>query len=136
MSSVDFSKARVLVVDDEPDSIDVVRMVLVANGATVFEARNGRAALEVMGKETLTMILSDLSMPFLDGWEMLKAMRADDKTKNLPVIALTAHARVGDKVLEAGFDGYMIKPLRMFTLIQDLTACMESIEKKRKEGTS
>lgn len=131
MGKVDFSRARVLVVDDEPDSIEVVRMVLMANGATVFEARNGRSALEVLKSEQLTLVLTDLSMPFMDGWEMLKAIRADDKIKHLPVLAMTAHARVGEKVLEAGFDGYMIKPLRMFTFIQDLTTCLEGIENKQ-----
>lgn len=134
MVNFDYSKWRVLIVDDEPDSIEVVRMVLVSAGATVFDAKNGRMALEVLGKEDLNIVLSDLSMPFMDGWEMLKAIRENEKTRTLPVIALTAHARVGDKVMEAGFNGYLIKPLRMFTFLQDLTQCLRGIDSRQEQG--
>lgn len=131
MANIDIGDWRVLIVDDEPDSIEVVRLVLTAAGATVYEAHNGKTALQVYYREHPTLVLADLSMPEMDGWEMLKAIQASEDGHQPPIIALTAHAMVEDRerVLNAGFDGYMSKPLRMFTLLQDLTKCLESINR-------
>jgi CheY-like chemotaxis protein len=119
---------RVLVVDDEPDSIDVVTMVLSASGATVFTAANGQDGLEIFKQSQLTLILTDLSMPDMDGWELLKKIRQSENGHTTPVIALTAHAMSGDKerVMAGGFDGYLSKPLKMFTLLDDLKSCLAS----------
>ncbi len=120
---------RVLVVDDEEDSIEVVAMVLHASGATVFGATDGKVGLSLFEQEHPTLILTDLSMPEMDGWELLKAIRASEDGQRVPVIALTAHAMVGDKerVMEAGFDGYLGKPLKMFTFLEELTKCLNHI---------
>lgn len=119
---------RVLVVDDEPDSIDVVTMVLSASGATVFTATNGQEGLEVFKQRQPTLILTDLSMPQMDGWQLVKEIRQFENGRTTPVIALTAHAMSGDqeRVLAGGFDGYLSKPLRMFTLLDDLKSCLGS----------
>ncbi len=113
---------QVLVVDDEPDSLDVVMMVLSASGATVFAAANGQEGLELFRRMQPSVVLTDLSMPEMDGWQLLQEIRATDHGRSTPVIALTAHAMTGDKerVLAAGFDGYLPKPLKMFTLLDDL----------------
>ena len=123
MGISEVSSWRVLVVDDEQDSIDAVRLVLVASGATVFEAHDGAEGLEVFERERPNIVLSDLSMPGMDGWEMLKKIRASEGgAGSVVVIALTAHAMISDRerVLEAGFDGYMSKPITMFTLVENL----------------
>jgi len=119
---------RVLVVDDEPDSIDVVTMVLSASGATVFTAANGQEGLVIFKQRQPTLILTDLSMPEMDGWELIKEIRQSKNGHTTPVIALTAHAMSGDKerVLAGGFDGYLSKPLKMFTLLDDLKSCLGS----------
>lgn len=128
MNIPDLSEWRVLVVDDEPDSIEIVQLVLKAASATVYSASNGTEALEVFQQEQPSLVLTDLSMPECDGWQLLRDIRASENGgKSVPVIALTAHAMSGDKdkVVEAGFNGYMTKPLHMMTLISDLKTCLE-----------
>ena len=128
MIPADPSTWRVLVVDDEPDSIEILRIVLLAVEATVYTASNGLEALDIFQQEAPSIVLTDLSMPERDGWQLLKDIRRSENGDHTPVIALTAHAMAGDKqrVIEAGFDGYLSKPLRMVTLLQDLQACLEN----------
>lgn len=128
MNPADLSTWRVLVVDDEPDSAEIVRLVLLAAEATVFTASNGIEALDIFRRESPTMVLTDLSMPERDGWQLLQDIRSSENGTRTPVLALTAHAMVGDKdrVMEAGFNGYLSKPLRMVTLLADLRACLEN----------
>jgi CheY-like chemotaxis protein len=114
---------RVLVVDDEEDSIEIVQMVLSAIGASVYRASNGAEGLEIFKTNRPNLVLTDISMPAVDGTEMLKAIREmENGTTKTPVIALTAHTMVGDKdkYLRAGFDGYLGKPLHMMTLVEDI----------------
>ena len=130
MDPLQVAHLRVLIVDDEPDSIEVVRMVLSAAGATVYEAAEGREGLEIYRREQPNVILTDLSMPDLDGWQLLETIRASDNGQAVPVIALTAHAMVGDKerVMVAGFTAYMSKPLKMFTFMEDLRRCLANAQ--------
>ncbi len=113
---------KVLVVDDEPDSLDVVMRVLRYHGATVYTASNGAEALDIMKEVQPTLILSDLSMPVMDGWEMLYHIQTDTKLAGIPVIALTAHAMTGDRerAVAAGFHYYLTKPLSPLSFLQDL----------------
>lgn len=136
MTSADFSTWQVLVVDDEPDSIEIVRLVLLSVGATVYTASNGVEALEVFKRESPSIVLTDLSMPERDGWQLLQDIRKAENGTHTPVVALTAHAMAGDKqrVIDAGFDGYLSKPLRMVTLLQDLQTYLEKINSR--EGIS
>jgi len=128
VNPADPSTWRVLVVDDEPDSIDILQIVLLAVDATVYTATNGLEALDIFQQESPSIVLTDLSMLERDGWQLLKDIRRSENGVHTPVIALTAHAMAGDKqrVMEAGFDGYLSKPLRMMTLLQDLQACLEN----------
>jgi len=118
---------EVLVVDDEPDNLAVVTDVLEFYGMTVKAANNGEEGLETLQKFVPTIILLDLSMPKMDGWEMLKRVKAEPALQTVPVVALTAHAMSEDKkrVLAAGFDGYLKKPIEVSTLIEDLRAALE-----------
>ena len=131
MSQSNTASWRVLVVDDEPDSIDIVEMVLTASEATVYRASNGLEGLSVFKEKSPTIVLTDLSMPERDGWQFLKDIRKAEKGTHIPVIALTAHAMAGDRerVLKEGFDGYLSKPLRMMTLIKDIQAVLSNISK-------
>lgn len=126
MNTPDLSSLRILVVDDEPDTLEVVRLVLSSVGAEVYEANNGQEAFDLFQQQDFDVVLTDLSMPQVDGWQLLESIRSHPDGQHIPVIALTAHAMVGDRerVLEAGFTGYMKKPLKMFTFLQDLEECL------------
>jgi two-component system, cell cycle response regulator DivK len=119
----------VLAVDNEQDNLDVVEKVLSYEGAKVYTAMNGIEGLAMLEIVTPTFILLDLSMPQMDGWEMLEKLRANPVIKHLPVIALTAHAMDGDRdrALEVGFDGYVTKPFRIGTLLAAIQECLDGI---------
>jgi two-component system cell cycle response regulator DivK len=112
----------VLVVDDEPDSIEVVTDVLEFHGATVHSASDGQRAMELLRTVRPTFILTDLSMPIIDGWALLAGIRNSPELDGVPIIALTAHAMRGDadRALAAGFTAYLTKPLSPFSFIADI----------------
>ena len=119
----------VLVVDDEEDSLEVAQMLLEMAGATVLTAINGREALEIIKKHRPHFILSDLSMPDVDGWRLVYDLNRDRTTLDIPVIALTAHAISGDRerALKAGFAKYITKPLDPDKFIQQLLKLLVEI---------
>jgi CheY-like chemotaxis protein len=118
----DASTWVVLVVDDEPDNLEVVSETLEFHGVTVRTAKDGVDGLEVLKAFEPNLILTDLSMPRMDGWEMRRNVKSDPKMQNIPIIALSAHAITGDKerALEIGFDGYLTKPVNIHTLLDDI----------------
>ncbi len=120
------SALSVLLVDDEPDNLEVVAETLSFFGITVRTAENGEHGLEVIRDFLPDLILTDLSMPKMDGWKMRSCVKADPRTAHIPVIALSAHAMAGDKerAIEAGFDGYLTKPVNVPTLLEDLRASL------------
>lgn len=126
MISQDANEWTVLIVDDEPDNLGVVQKILKLNGAEVHVATTGIEGLLVLNSVSPTFILLDLSMPEMDGWEMISKVRSLDKVSHVPVIALTAHAMIGDKqrVLQAGFDGYIAKPFRIESFMEEIRKCL------------
>lgn len=134
MISQDINDWTVLIVDDEPDNLGVARKVLQFGGAEVHIARNGIEGLSVLNEVTPTFILLDLSMPEMDGWEMLNKARMNAKLANVPIIALTAHAMAGDreKVMDAGFDGYIAKPFRINSLLEDIKNWLSAFSEAHK----
>lgn len=119
----------VLIVDDEPDNRVIAEKVLTFNGAKVSTAENGLLGLAALETLYPSFILLDLSMPEMDGWEMLKRLRADSRWSAIPVIALTAHAMLGDRerVMGAGFDGYIAKPFRLSTFMTEILRCFRTL---------
>lgn len=119
----------VLVVDDEPDSLEVALRLLKFYSADVLSARNGREALNVVRNQKPHFIISDLSMPELDGWGLLYELQQDRYTAEIPIFALTAHAMVGDRerALAAGFNNYLTKPLTPATFMAQLLVLLEAI---------
>ncbi len=113
---------NVLVVDDEPDSLEVAARILTFYGAQVHTAMDGRQALAVLSTVTPNLIVSDLSMPTLDGWGFVFELKQNRATMDTPVIALTAHAVKGDRerAIAAGFHNYLTKPLTPATFLHDL----------------
>ncbi|MEM9952368.1 MAG: response regulator [Chloroflexota bacterium] len=126
-TSIFFEKACVLLVDDDKNSLDIAKIVLEFAGAEVVTAINGAEALTKMRTTQADLIVSDISMPILDGWELIQKIRADERLKEIPAIALTAHAMTGDreKVLDAGFDGYLSKPLDPIRLTEQIIAVLQ-----------
>lgn len=117
----------VLIVDDEQDSLTVAEAVLKLAGAEVHTATDGKKALALLEIIRPTAILTDLSMPTMDGWKLLKAVRENPAMTRIPVVALTAHAMQGDRerVIEAGFNGYIAKPFWIESFMADLRQCLE-----------
>ncbi len=127
--SKDATSWTVLIVDDEPDNVGVAQKVLEFHGATIYTAANGEDGLVVLEEVMPSFILLDLSMPQMDGWEMLRRMRAEPELRLIPVIAVTAHAMHGDmeRVLDAGFDAYIAKPFRISTFLDEIRQVLERI---------
>ena len=100
--------ARILVVEDNPMNIDMLTRRLQKRGFEILTAQDGVSAVELALAEQPDLILMDLSLPVMDGWEATSRLKADPTTKHIPIIALTAHAIAGDreKGLAAGCDEY------------------------------
>lgn len=113
---------QVVVVDDEPDSLEVATRLLTHYGAAVHTACDGQQGLALIRKVRPRFVISDLSMPKMDGWTMLSELTKDRFGSEIPLIALTAHAMVGDRerAIEAGFHNYLTKPLTPSTFMRDL----------------
>lgn len=113
---------NVLIADDEPDSLEVATRILRYYGANVTTAGNGQEALDLVVKAAPRFIISDLSMPVVDGWGLLYELKQNPDTADIPVIALTAHSMTGDRqrAVEAGFHNYLIKPLTAANFMRDL----------------
>jgi CheY-like chemotaxis protein len=134
----DISTWRVMLVDDEPDNLEVVAETLEYQGAQVKTASNGKDALAILEDFPANLILTDLSMPIMDGWVMRSHVKRNPKLTHIPVLALSAHAIAGDqeRAVEAGFDGYMTKPVNIRTLSDDIrSAFIEPILSKKETTT-
>lgn len=107
------SKPRILVVEDNRDNMTLIVDVLLSLDYIVLQAMDGEAGLALAQSEKPDLILMDLSLPKIDGWEATRQIKADPKLNHIPVLALTAHAMVGDRerALEAGCDDYISKPI-------------------------
>lgn len=112
----------VVVIDDEEDSLMVAEIILTEYGATLHTASNGEQGLAVVRRVRPRFVISDVSMPVMDGWGFIHALRNDPDLRDIPAIALTAHAMLGDRerAIEAGFHNYLSKPLTPDTFIIDL----------------
>lgn len=110
---------NILIADDYDDNRELLRLMLQAAGYTTYEARNGRECVEIARAYLPDLALIDVSMPVLDGWGTLRELRADERTRTIPCIAITAFSSNWDRqrVLDAGFDGYLPKPFRFKDLI-------------------
>jgi CheY-like chemotaxis protein len=128
----DRSSWIVLIVDDDRDNVGVPEQLLLHFGATIHIAEDGQAGLGILETTTPTFILLDLSMPRMDGWEMLVRLRADPRTAPIPVIALTAHAMPADedRIIQAGFDGYIVKPFMFSTFFDEIARCLSKNDQR------
>lgn len=119
----------VLVVDDDPGSLEVAEILLDYHGLRVYTATNGAEALRVAREIQPKFIISDISMPVMDGWTFIDQLQGDARLAGIPVIALTAHAMQGyrERALAKGFYNYLTKPLTVDTFMADLYALLLDI---------
>lgn len=111
----------VLVVDDHEDSRRICGLILSHNGYSVLQASDGRAALDTIQREQPDAVLLDISLPELDGWQVIQTLRSDGHL-DLPVVALTALAMPGDRsrAAELGFNGYLSKPCSPRLILREI----------------
>jgi two-component system, cell cycle response regulator DivK len=110
---------KVLLVEDNEMNRDMLSRRLIRRGFDVVFAVNGKQGVELARSEKPDIILMDMSLPIMDGWEATRCVKADDATRSVSVIGLTAHAMSGDRerALEAGCDDYDTKPVEFDRLI-------------------
>jgi DNA-binding response OmpR family regulator len=116
-------KRRVLCIEDEPEMIDLIRLILERKGFEVLGAVGGQEGLDVVRHEKPDLVLLDLMMPDVDGWEVYRQMKADDELQHIPVVVVTAKAQSIDKVLGlhiAKVDDYVTKPFGPGDLVESV----------------
>ena len=119
---------KILYVEDNDDNIFMLTHRLSKHGYEVVVAGDGEQGVARANDEQPALILMDLSLPVLDGWEATRKLKSDPATQNIPVIALSAHAMPGDaeKALAAGCDDYDTKPIDIKRLLSKITALLPS----------
>jgi len=119
--------SKILLVEDNELNRDMLSRRLLRKGYEVVMAIDGQQAIDMAASESPDLILLDMSLPVIDGWEAARRIKASPATRSIPVIALTAHAMEGDreKALEAGCDDYDTKPVELPRLMDKITAALE-----------
>jgi len=122
---------KILYVEDTEDNIYMLHRRLVRAGFTVVIAKDGAQGVAAAGAEHPDLILMDLGMPVVDGWEATRRIKAAPATKHIPVIALTANAMTGDreKALAAGCDDFDTKPVEMVRLLGKIQALLPGVQR-------
>lgn len=118
---------KILLVEDNELNRDMLSRRLQRRGFEVVNAVNGQEGVEMAHSEAPELILMDISLPIMDGWEATRKIKKSSKMRSTPIIALTAHAMVGDreKSLEAGCDDYDTKPIDFQRLLQKMKILMK-----------
>jgi two-component system cell cycle response regulator DivK len=126
----DEKKKRILVIEDNPDNRTLIIDVLDSLDYVGLEAVNGEEGVEIAARERPDVVLLDLSLPRKDGWTAVGELKADPDLAHIPVIAMTAHAMVGDRerALKAGCDDYISKPIDLTLLVEKLRKYLEKRE--------
>ena len=118
---------KILLVEDDELNRDMLSRRLELEGFQVFQAENGLEGLRLAESEAPALILMDMSLPDLDGWETTRRLKLCESTRSIPVIALTAHAMVGDReaAIRAGCDDFESKPIDWQRLMTKLALCLQ-----------
>lgn len=114
--------AKVLVVEDNEMNMQLVEYLLEEGGFQILKATSGEDALQIASSDVPDLILMDIHLPGMDGLSVVREMKNSDRTRRIPILALTAHAMRGDKdrFLEAGCDGYISKPIDVKTFVSSI----------------
>ena len=119
---------KILLVEDNEMNRDMLSRRLIRNGYEVVIAVDGQQGVDIALSERPDLILMDMSLPVIDGWEATRRIKANDATRGTPMIALTAHAMAGDreKAMEAGCEDYDTKPIEISRLLGKIAALLAS----------
>jgi two-component system cell cycle response regulator len=114
--------ARILVIEDNPTNLDLMTYLLKAFGYETLVAQDGEVGLELASRERPDLIICDIQIPKVDGYEVARLLKSDPTLRAIPLVAVTAYAMVDDrdKALAAGFDGYITKPIEPETFVQQV----------------
>jgi len=140
MNKTKVQRPRVLLVDDYPDAREMYSEYLDFSGFEVVEAANGMEALQRAVDESPDIILMDLSLPVMDGWEATRRLKADARTSAIPVVALTGHALAGisEGARRAGCDAFITKPCLPEDLVKEIRKILDQVpaasRKTRRSG--
>ena len=128
-------RRKILVVDDDPTMVKLINVNLKLNNYAVIEAISGEQALDIVSKEPLDLVVLDIMMPGVDGWEVLKRVRNDPDTEELPVILVTAKTQDSDVIRgwEYGADEYVIKPFNPLLLVEVIKMVLDRSYEDRLE---
>ena len=120
---------KILLVEDNEMNRDMLSRRLERKGYAIVMALDGQQAVDMASSETPALILMDMSLPIIDGWEATRRIKANAATKGIPIIALTAHAMQGDelKAKEAGCDDFDTKPVELPRLLEKIEAQLKRI---------
>ena len=120
--------SKILLVEDNELNRDMLSRRLERKGYSIVMALDGQQAVDMAASETPALILMDMSLPVLDGWEATRRIKGDERTRHIPIIALTAHAMDGDeqKAKAAGCDDYDVKPVELPRLLGKMEALLGS----------
>ena len=134
------TRPRVLLVDDYPDAREMYSEYLQSSGFDVIEAGNGMEALQRAAESAPDIILMDLSLPVMDGWEATRRLKADPRTAQIPVVALTGHelAGISEGAKKAGCDAFVTKPCLPDELVKEIKRVLDGVsltgKKNRRSG--
>ena len=133
-ADISFEPARILVVDDNKLNRDLIVESLSGKNLDIIEAKDGQQCLTKAWAASFDLILMDIRMPVLDGYEATKKLKKNPKTAKIPIVALTASMTVQDKanVMSFGFDGYLFKPVNIKDLIQELSRFLKLTKREMK----
>jgi CheY-like chemotaxis protein len=110
---------KILIADDHDDNRELLQLLLKSANYSVKEARDGRECLEMAKHDLPDLIIMDLSMPVMDGWQVFEKLKTDERTRQIPCMAVTAHAELDrQEALNTGFTDYVSKPFSSETLLR------------------
>jgi two-component system cell cycle response regulator len=123
--------ARILVIEDNADNLDLMSYLLEAFGHTILTAQDGEEGLEMIQQETPDLILCDVHLPGIDGYEVARWLKGHPRLHSIPLIAVTALAMVGDRgrILAAGFEGYLAKPIAPETFVGEVERFLQRVDR-------
>lgn len=123
---------KILVVEDDRTTRKILGLYLKANGFEVAYAENGLEAIEKLGSENVNLVMTDLNMPYMDGLELTKTLRADPATRHIPILMVTTEADEEEKkkAMEAGANGYLVKPVSAEMVSENIKRILADIFKK------
>ncbi len=122
------TKKTLLIVDDDIFLVDIMAFTLKQSGFEIIKAHNGKEALDIVAKQKVDLVLTDIMMPIMDGFELAKKLKENESTQNLPIIFLTAKSNIEDKNKSEtlGVNDYVVKPFNLKDLVSRINQALNN----------